>query len=251
MTMQFLRNNDLNTTTQVIVDSANTATVENIFDIDLKKQWVTDGYASTTSTIFSVEFGTTTVLNKIFLQNHNLKQFRIFYNSATANTFTPAISETTNSETSNYFNISDQTVTSIQFQVDEAQSTSTEKAVGYFYLGTTLLDFERNPTAADYKPQRPRKQVVHDMPNGGVTIFNIQEKFRTEIKWKFVTESFQDSLLGIWDTGSTFFFVPFPTTTAWNGDGFEVAWVGTFDFKHSDNNTEAGYSGRILLREVA
>lgn len=251
MTMKFYDQNELNTTTLVTVDAVNTATVEYAFDRDTNTQWETVGYGTNTSTIFSVEFGTNTVIDTIFLQNHNLKQYRAFYNSATANTFSNDINESTNSDTANYYTFNTITVTSVQLQCDLAQTDDTEKAVGEFYVGGLLLDFERNPAAVDYLPRIDRKQVVHKMPNGGVNVFIVDDKFTAELSWEFVTESFRDSLLNIYETGTSFYFAPFPTTTSWDGKAYEVAWTNNFNFKHSSNNKDAGFGGLIIIEETA
>lgn len=251
MAMLFLRPNELNTTTIVRVDAANTLTVAYAFDRDKATKWTTIGYQTTTSTIFSIEFSTATVIDTLYLQNHNLKQFRIFYNSTTANTFTPNISETTNSATSNYYSVGTTTVSSLQIQIDRAMTTDTERTIGEIYAGSLMLSFERDPSAANYKPVVDAQKIIHRMPNGGVTQFIIANKFKAQISWKFLTESFYNSLLNIYETGTTFGFVPFPTTTSWDGKAYECAWTNDFDFKHSDNNKDAGFGGSIQIEEVA
>lgn len=251
MTMEFLVQNKLNTITQIVVDAANTATIENIFDRDTATQWETVGYTTDTSSIFSIEFGSSTIIDRIFFQNHNLKQFRVFYNSATANTFSTDINETTNSETSNYYTFNSITVSSIQVQCDATMVEDNEIKIGDLYVGAQLLNFERNPSAADYKPIIERKDVLHKMPNGGVSQFIVDEKFKAQIKWKYLTNSFTSDLLDIYNTGTAFYFLPFPTTTSWDGNAYEVVWANDFDFRHSSNNKDAGQGGKIVLQETA
>jgi len=251
MTMQFCRKNEVNTTTQIAVDSVNTATVRYLFDRDLLTRFETVGYGTNTSTNITISFSSAVVVDRIFLQNHNLKQYRVFYNGATSNTFTPNISETTNSQSCSFYSVNTTTVTSITLQVDLAQSADTEKKIGEFYVGSRMFDFERNPSAADYKPMIDRHQVIHKMPNGGVNVFVVDDKFTAEIKWKFITESFTSQLLNLYETATAFTFIPFGTTTSWDGRAYEVAWTSDFDFRHADNNKTAGYSGRIIIQETA
>lgn len=251
MSMIFLSDNYCNTTTQIYVDSANTLSVSNIIDRNVDSQWMTIGYATNTSTILSIEFDSATSISRIFLQNHNLKQFRIFYNSATANTFTPNLSFTTNSEGSNYLAINTVTVNSIQIQCDLAMTDDTEKKIGEIYIGNTLLSFERNPSAANYKPTLIKDRVIHRFPNKGVSTFVGKEKFKAEISWKFVTNSFTSQLLDLYTNNTILYFVPFPTSTAWDGIAYNMLWTNDFDFKYSDNNTSAGQGGKIVLEEIA
>lgn len=249
--MVFLRPNKLDTSTMIKVDAANTLTISYAFDRDKNTKWKTVGYGTSTSTIFSIEFNTATAIDKFYLQNHNLKQFRVFYNSTTSNTLTPNISETTNSATSNYYSFATITVTSLQLQLDRAVTADTEKQFGEIYVGSLMLAFERNPNAASYKPLVDRQQVVHKMPNGGVTQFIVANKFKADISWKYLTESFYNSLLNIYETGTAIHFVPFPTTTSWDAKAYECLWTNDFDFKHSDSNKDAGFGGVIRLQEVA
>lgn len=251
MTMTFLTDNLFNTSTQAVVGSANTLTVMNAVDKVPDTQWITVGYNSNTSTIFSIEFESPVPISKIYIQNHNLKQFRIFYDSVTANAFTPAISQTQNSDTSSYFSFGTITVSSIQIQCDTCVDTGIEKRIGEIYIGDTLLDFERNPNAASYKPILKKDRVIHKMPNEGVSVFVGRNKFKSEISWKFVSNSFTSQLQEIYDNNTIFYFVPFPTTTSWDGKSFQTIWTNDFDFKYSDNNTSAGQGGKIMLEETA
>lgn len=249
MTMQFFRQNRLATSTMLKVDS-NTATAGNLLDRDLNNSWVSSGYTGVTKTTISIEFGSATVLDKVMIQNHNLKDFRVFYNSVTANTFTPNISVTSNSETSSYFTFATTTVSSLQLQIDTAQ-TGVERSVGELVATNLLLTFERNPAAPNYNPTIYRKQIRYEMPDGGVTLYNVDDKFRAKISWRFITEGFKNSLLNIYETATAFYFVPFGTTTSWDGKAYEVAWSGIWDFKHGDNNKDAGFSGNLTLEETA
>jgi hypothetical protein len=251
MTMLFLRPNEFNTVTQVVVDLVNTGTTDRVLDKNRRTYWETVGYGSITSTIFSIEFSTATSIDSIFLQGINVKQYRIFYNSVTANTFTPAIAETTNSETSKFYQFNTTTVNSIQVQIDRAFTSDTEKRIGEIYIGSLMLNFERNPDHASYKPVATREQKIHRMPNGGVSQFLVDQKFKASIDWKFVTDSFTTQLLSIYETGTTMYFIPFPTTTAWDGNAYHCAWTNDFDFRHSSNNPSAGQGGKIVIEETA
>jgi len=251
MVMRFLDQNKLDTTTLITVDAVNTATIENLFDRDIKKQWESVGYDTGTDTTIVVSFSVAMVIDKIFIQNHNLANFNIFYNGTTTNQFTSRVGDSSSTEDHHYFTFNTQTVSSITLDCQANQTTSTEYKIGQLYIGSTLLDFERNPTAADYKPIITRKQVVHKMPNGGVTQFIVDDKFKGQIKWKFLTNSFTTQLQDIYDTGTAFYFVPFATSTSWEGRAYEVAWTNNFDFRHSSNNKDAGQGGKIIIEETA
>jgi len=254
MSMLFLNQNFLKTTTQITVDSANTATIENLFDRDTKTLWETVGFNGGTNTVLTISFSSSVVINKFFMQNHNISIFFLFFNGVTGNTLSVIATNTTDN---NYVSFATTTVSSFSVQIQDTFATGSEYKVGELFVGSTLLDFERNPTAADYKPLTARKQVVHKMPNGGVTQFIVDDKFKGQIKWKFLTNSFTAQLQDIYDTGTAFYFVPFPTDTTftnetiWDGRAIEVAWTNNFDFRHSSSNKDAGQGGKIIIEETA
>jgi hypothetical protein len=250
MTMELWGENYIFTTGIVAVQS-NTLLSQNILDRNENTQYLSFGYGTTTATVITVSFSSACVVDKIFLKNHNLKQFRIFYDGVTANTFTPNITYTTNSESTQVFTINSVTVSSISLQCDLATAADTEKAIGEFYIGQKLISFERNPTAKSYLPVLNRTQVIHTMPNGGVTRFIVDEKMKITMSWEYLTPTFYGQLQTIFNDGSPMYFVPFPTTTAWGGQAWEVLWTNPFEFDFSSDNKLAGYGGKMVLEETA
>jgi len=249
--MRFLNQNKINTTTLITVPALNTTLIENIFDGDVNKQWESVGFTDDTDLAMTFSFSTSMIIDKFFVQNHNLPQFNVYFDGTTTNQFTPRVGDSGTTEENHYFSFNSQTVNSITFELQRIATASTEYLVGEVYIGSSLLAFERNPTSVDYKPITNRKQIIHKMPNGGVTQFIVDDKFKAQIKWKFLTNSFTTQLQDIYDTGTAFYFVPFATTTAWDGRAFEVAWTNNFDFRHSSNNKDAGQGGKIIIEETA
>lgn len=251
MTMEFLKQNLLNTTTIITVASGNSDTVENAFDRDPNTKWETVGYQSTTLVTFQIDFPTETAIDTIFVQNHNFQQFTIYHSNTTTQTFTPAIDIASATTNNHYFTFNTITVGRVTLRVFSGQTNDTEKSMGEFYVNGLLLNMERNPSAPDYKPLKPKKDVIHKMPNGGVTQFVVDQKFKAQLKWKYLTNSFTSKLENIYDTNTAFHFVPFPTTTSWDGVAPEVLWTNDFDFRHSSNNKDAGQGGKVIIEETA
>ena len=247
--MEFLNQNDANTTTVINVDSG-TATAQFLIDGNTKLQYSTEGYTSDTSSVITFSFASAQVLSQFIIQNHNLKDFRVFYNSATANTFTPDANVTGNSATSTYFSFASVTVSSVTLQMDSAQTADTERLIGQLIATERRLQFDRNPSTDDFDPVIRKKRIIHRMPDGGVTVYNIRDKYRATINLSFIEETFKDELDELYDSGDPVIFVPFPTTTSWDGVAHEVVWTNDFDFKHSDNAKSQGFSGKIRLEET-
>lgn len=244
--MEFLSANLLNTSTQLHVES-NLVTAPYLFDRSVSLGYSSDGFIGATTTVISVEFDAATVLSHILIQNHNMKNFRLFYNSVTANSLEVI---TSNSATSSYFLVNSVTVSSIQLQIDATMLGTDEKQVGELVLSERLIQFERNPTQSQWNPTVFRKQIEYEMPDGGTSVFNVKDKYRTTMSWEFITSSFRDSLFSIYEDAVPLYFLPFPTTTGWDGGAYESVWTGDFDFKHATNDKQQGYSGSLTLKET-
>lgn len=245
--MEFLKENILNTTTMIGVAS-NTATVEFLFDRNTKLGYSTDGYDSTTAAVIEITFNETTPVSHILLQNHNLKNFSVYYDTQTASNLLQAF--TTNSETSLYIAFSTVQAANIQVVMNNTIAGSVEKAIGELIISERLLTFERNPNAASYTPRIDRSQIRHVLPDGGVKLFNIKDKFKANIGLEFIGTSFYNSLLSVFETADPLYFVPFPTATSWDGRAYGVVWSGDFNFKYAEN-TKNNYSGNIIIEEIS
>lgn len=255
--MKFIDANFINTTTQLTLES-NTVSASKIYTQDNLDQYVSDGFNDDlTTTSITITFESTLAVSEIALLEHNLKDFTIFYNGATANTFTLATGDTTasdwnaNSETSMYLTVNTAQCSSITLDMNKTMSANAEKAVGRFVATKLLLDFDRIPSSKNYKPKKNMTSVIHKMSDGGVRMQYVSDKFSTDIKFKHITRAFRDNLKTIYDTRDNFIYVAFPTSTSWDGVFFDCLWTGSFDFfQYSDDAVDAGYSGKINLDEV-
>lgn len=248
--MEFLRANLLNTTTMVRA-STGTGTFAYLFDRNTGLSYATVGHTTNTATLISIEFSPARVLSHLILLNHNFRQYRAFYNSATANTFTPAINVSNNSQSSTYFSFASVTVNSIQIQVDLGMSADVEKRVGEVIATERRLQWAVNPTHDNYRPVTRRARVVHRMPDGGTAVFNIANKYEAKVKLEFIGSTFTSDLQDVWEEAQPLVFVPFPTTGSdWDGTAPEVVWPSDFDFRHGENSKTQGFTGDIDLMET-
>lgn len=245
--MEFLKDNPVNTTTMVVA-STGTGTFSFLYNRNDSLAYATVGYTTDTSTLLSIEFLGPTVISNILLKNHNLRGYRLFYNSLTANSLA-VVSQ--NSQTSTYFNFASITVNSVQIQMDSAMTTDTERRVGEFVPTERRLQFSENPSSGDYDPSVNLTKIIHSMPDGGKAVFNIRHKFKAKISLDFISSTFRDSLLNIYEEAEPFYFLPFPTTGSdWDRRAHEVIWTNDFNFKHDDNSKTQGYSGEIVIEET-
>lgn len=257
--MEFLSSNYINTTTVVAVDSG-TLTVDNLFKRDKTFQYVSESFNNDlTTSSMTINFDSTQTVSRIGLLGMNAKEFNIFYDGLTANTF--AITSTsatttsqwsTNSETSMYLKMTSVDCTSVTFDFKATQTANSEKAIGYIAIADTQIVFPRVPTSKNWKPKFNPKEVIHKLSDGGIRIHAIDEKFSTSIKFKYIEKSFRDNLKTVWDDKSSFLFTAFGTSTSWDEILFEVVWSGKFDFyEYTQDSKTENFSGSINLNEVS
>lgn len=254
--MEFLAANFFDTTTQISVNS-NTVTAEFIISPDVRKQYVSSGYAddSLTSSI-TITFDSTQTVDRISLLEMNGKKFNIYYNGATANAFaltgpTTTSQFITNSLSSMYLQCTPVACLSVTFDIYSTVVANSEKAIGHIILSENEFSFPKIPASGGYTPLLKSKEFSHELSDGGNRSHFVQTKWDIKMSYKYITQSFRDDLKDIYDTREPFIFVPFGTSSGWDGVIFEANWVGNFDFyKYSDNAVASGYSGSIELKET-
>ena len=248
--MEFLNANELNTSTQIVLNTGqNTDSADFLFDGNPKLQYTSIGFTVASSSSIRITLPTTTtIISHVLIQNHNLKNFSVGRDTTTTVIFSTTAAF---SETSTYIEITSVTASAIIFTITGAQTASSERSIGQIVIGERQSQFERNPTIGDFKPTTFRKQTRHIMPDGGVALYNVRDKLKAKLSWDFITTSFHNTLKDIYDPGDPLVFIQFPTATAWTGEASEVVWSGNFDFKHSTNDKSQGFSGSINLEQTA
>lgn len=256
--MEFIKANFLNTTTMISL-SPNTQTgiASNLFNRDPYYQFYTDGMNSDSTTqSITITFDSATNVSRIGLLDINLKEFSIFYNGVTANAFglsgpTTTSSWVNNSVTSMYLKVNTIACTSITIDMKKTMAADSEKIIGLVIFSDNYYETSRTPSSSNYKPKFMSKQVVHKLSDGGTRIHQVKNKWQVDISLDYILPSEKNSLYTIWGLLVPFNFIPFPTSTGWDGICFESVWEGDFDFyEYSDNASVSGFSGKIKLRET-
>lgn len=255
--MEFIKANYLNTTTQLTVNS-NTGTVSNLFNRDFLFQYYSDQFANdSTTTVITVTLDATTPVSRIALLDTNFKEFSIFYNGSTASTFalsnqdTAASSYLNNADSYKYFKFPTTQVSSITINAKSTQTANQEKVLGLLVISDLDVALTKIPSAAAYKPRVVPKQVVHRLSDGGTRINTVRRKLEAALNLDYIDQGQRDSLYEIYISNTEFNFVPFGTSTGWDGFMFEAVWDGSFDFyEYSDNAASSGFSGKVSLKET-
>lgn len=242
----------------MLVVGSGTLSAANILTRDITFQYVTEGMNNdATQASIRVNFSATTTVSRIVLDGINWKNFKAFYNGATANTFaltstgaTTVSSFSSNSETGMYMFATPVDVTSLTFDILSTQVANSEKAVGHIYIGTQVLDLSQIPAAKNYNPMILPEEVVHNLSDGSTRLNRIASKRRIKIKLNNVTTALRNSLKDVYDRRSSTGFAAFPTMTGWDKMFFVGIWPGAFDgFEFSDDAAAAGHNVSIDMRE--
>lgn len=258
MDMEFLYKNMYATTTSVYV-STNTDYASYLFDRESSQQYQSSGDNNdATTTTVRVDFTSYKSVDRIALQNINLKSFKMYYNSNSANFFsiTSALTGTSqwtqNSSTALYLMLEATiSVTSVWIEATATMVANEEKKIGQLWISGQWYQLERNPSSKNYKPTIARKEHKHEMSDGGTATYVIADKFETDIRLKYWSTAGTASLREIYDDYDPAVFVPNPTGTSWDSKIYEVNWIDDWGFEEfSDNYKLNGYSGRIRLRET-
>lgn len=256
--MEFLKASFLNTTTQITVNS-NTLSTANLFNRDPLYQWYSDGFANdlTTSSI-RIQFDATMPVSRIALFGINFKEFSVFYNDSTANTFaltqsdTSASTYTGNTDVDKYFRFSTVQCTSITINAKKTFTADQEKFISMVLPTDLVLSLDKIPDAKGYKPKLIPKQIVHKLSDGGTRLHNIRKKWEVSLDLDHVSTAQRDALFDdIYESAEPFNFCPFGTATSWDGICFEAVWDGAFLFyEYSENAAASGFSGKIAIKET-
>lgn len=257
--MEFLKTNLINTTTQISVTN-NTTVVSNIFNRDSFYQYYTDGLNNdlTTGSI-TITFSATTPVSRIALIDTNIKDFTIFYNGLTANSFTLSDQNTTTSSfTGNtsdnvYLRFSTVQCSSVTIDLKKTMTADQEKILGLFFISDLYYTLGKIPNSGGYKPSSIPKQIVHNLSDGGTRIHNVRNKFSLSIDLDYLTSTEVTSLRDVFDQHGGFNFSAFGTSTGWvNPVFFESVWIGPFNFyEYSGDAISSGFSGKLNLKETA
>ena len=195
------------------------------------------------------------VINNIMFQNMNFQRAQVNVNSGTV----ALLSTTEGTGTSNWsglsvtnliLNFASMTASVIDVYIYSVTSVNLE--IGQFIACETQFTLPRNPNYSDYKPVLTGMRLEKEMADGGTVIYSVSEKFKADIGLNWVPGSVTNEYYSMWSGQQAYTFTPFPTTTSWEGELYEINLVGEYDFKNMMQNSRTipFYKGTIRLAET-
>ena len=124
-----------------VVASASQASDAAIYALNrnLFSAWMTTDSVDADNTTFDVDFVDERDVSEIILKKHNFKAYTVkYWDGATYQAFTPAISETTNTETTTWHRVTQQTTTKIRITITGTMVANADKYL-YGFNATQLI----------------------------------------------------------------------------------------------------------------
>lgn len=245
--MDLLYKNHINTSTMFSINTGGSDGIDNVLSSDERFQYVSVGCPSDLAPIsMAITFDSTVSISKIGLKGINWKNFMV-YNAGNMLEYIQ-----NNSETSIYLTYSQFYCTTLLFYVISTQVANEEKALGYVVASDVITNFGgKVPSAQKYRPIYRSKKIVHELSDGSYRSQVFDKKFGCDIQLDFVSSTVKDDLRDAYNNNTDFVFVPFGTTTGWDGVMFPCIWANDFEFfEVTDNNAAGGHSGSIKFLET-
>jgi len=196
--------------------------------------------------------GSSKTINRIFLQNTNIKACTIKYNSNAVN-FSPAISVSGNEKPNLYFEMSDQSVDDVTVTVTDTIDGGGVR-IGQMYIGKELYEIATT-IGGTLRHVPDVQQTINVMSDKTTQKVYVRRLRHYELGLVKVSTSNREYFETIYDENrrGTVVFVPYPATGAdtWNGWAGHYNWVNAPDM---DNYTrdlpENGYDINIVLQQA-
>jgi hypothetical protein len=149
--------------------------------------WITTGSVDANNTTLEVDFGETRRVTDIILLKHNFKSFKAEYWDGSAyQAFSPAIDETTSTETTSYFEFTAVTTLKIRITIRGTQVVNSDKYL-YQFIATEKIG-QLNGWPVIKKPMVSRNKKKSEMLSGKMNIFENIGKFSCTLEVKAATD---------------------------------------------------------------
>lgn len=169
--------------TFTVTDATATDTGESIADYLRDRRnwsgWTTTGSNDAAGTILEVEFAEAQI-DKIMLINHNLKSFTVKYWDGSAyQDFSTPISETTNTEDTNYYSFNSISTSKIKLTINGTMVANDDKFLSQLIITEAIGQFSNHWVIA--KPEHDKNKKTVKAISGRVKVFRNEGAFSCEL----------------------------------------------------------------------
>lgn len=254
---KFFTKNYVNADDTITVDYGDS--VKNkLYDRDVDSKYISSGANSdATRVTLEVVFneGSTAVnrtIDYFMIHKHNLKAWRFY--TWNGSSWDLVHSETVDADDTHIASFSEVTVSKVKLEMDSTQSANQEKEIGEFIVCKVKYETSDPDDFTKYQQKWTEKAKMLKMIDGSnhkvyerITANRIQ-RYEANCEFKFVSQTFYDTLKSLKEEGVPFLFQP--ESIQRKNEVYYVHWVNAFNAQYADFNKGAGYKITIQLREV-
>lgn len=181
-----------------VVAGTGDATSSNLIDRSPITIWRSVGSDDITTETITITMGAATTVTRIFIIDHNWKQFQIKYDTATdfSNVFglddttaQSSISETAFSDNTAYYEFDSVSLTTLEITIDTTQTVDAEKRCNLIIVTTELGTLNGFPNV---RPRLRRNRKSTKMLSGRLNIVEKQNVFNCSIRFRNYPTSLAD-----------------------------------------------------------
>ena len=231
----------------VMTASTGSAGLPFLVDCSSLAQWQSVGSNDATPEIIIIDFGVSQYIGAIFLDNINLKDFKVQYWDGSA---WQDITETINTAYALpyfYAEFTHVLTQEIQLIMNTTQSADDQKRIGELYLCDKVLPLDAT-AEFNYKEDSVLIGGSYRLGNGKLQSWFVNQKWLGNITFNYLQASILASLKAIYDTHDSFCIRPEPEAAP--QDFFEAKWTGKWTAPYSGEIKANGKDLTMTLEEV-
>lgn len=233
MAIKFFDTNVINADATFTFTSATTSLASFLYDEDRSTRLTSSGSNDVTDEVFTIEFASAKDIDRIHIENHNVKDGNIqYWNGAAYVDFSPAISMSSNTATDNYYEVASVSTERIRFTMNTTQTANAEKFLGNWRAMEQIGEVNANPET--FKFSFEDAKVLHTTGKGrtiNVTFDNTN--FTAELDFSDANDTDIALFRTLKDRTDTFYIYPGGGNTTYTQEGFRIRDIYRVTFSNS------------------
>lgn len=184
----------------------------------------------------------------LMIQNTNIKSGYI----SVGNGVSSSVLDITNSADGNiYFSFDELTVQSLAISIYSVTSGD-DLNIGEIVLLNKQCEFSQSPNYLNYQPVITGWREEKTLTDGGSLTYNRDKKFQAQFHLDMVSDTQRQEIKDMYESIGSFYFAPYPTSSAWGGEAYEVNFIGDYNLDAPARNDTAVplFRGDIIIKEV-
>jgi hypothetical protein len=205
--LRFIDENQIDADATFVFTSASTALAKYLYDNDRTTQLTSSGSNDATPEVFTITFTSAKTMDRIFVDNHNIKSGTLkYWNGAAYVDFSSAIAWSASATTSNFYEFNSVSTLRLQLTMNTTIVVNAEKVVGQLRGFAELGEVATNPS--DFPVSFPEASVMHSTSKGGNVYVFFGSKFRTAMTFSDASDADVTLFETLKNLGTPFYVYP-------------------------------------------